>query len=125
MNPKVIPLFLFILLWSACSNRAENELVGHWQGVELTEEGEPLNLDPGEIRFEFFPNNRYSFSSTLKYQEAGTFRVQTQHLFTKDTIHAGATDKAVRIVQLEVDTLLLEMKDQEKTRMLKLLRAAQ
>ncbi|MBK7408307.1 MAG: lipocalin family protein [Saprospirales bacterium] len=127
MPIKTIPLFFFIfmLLWSACSNPAETALVGRWQGVELTEEGEQLNLDPGEIRFEFLAKKGYIFSSTLKYREAGTFRVQTEYLITQDTSHAGATDKSVRIVQLEADTLVLEMKDQEKTRLLKLLRTPQ
>ena len=125
MTAKTTLIALLLFLLSACTNRMEKELIGRWQGVELLEEGEPLAIDPAEIRFEFFSKNDYSFASTLNYREAGHYRVQSEYLFTTDTTRADATEKVIRILQLEVDTLVMEMKEQEKPRELKLLRATQ
>lgn len=122
MRAKTTILVFLLFFLNACTNRMEKELIGKWKGVELLEEGEPLAIDPAEIEFEFFPKNDYSFSSTLNYREAGQYRVQTDYLFTTDTTRAEGAEKIVRILQLEADTLVLEMKDQEKTRELKLLR---
>ena len=126
MSLKKSLLFaLALTLAASCNNKMENDLIGHWRGFELLEEDIPLDLDPAEIRFEFRTGKAYSFSGTLNYKEEGGYRIKAGHLFTRDTLHPGAEEKAVRIEQFEADTLVLKMDEQGKTRILKLQRVSE
>ena len=125
MKVRTAFIFLLILAAASCTNRAESEMQGSWQAYEILEEGVPLELDPAEIRFEFREDRGYSFFSTLNYREKGAFRVQAGYLYTRDSLQAGAIEKAVRIERFSPDTLVLEMSDQGKNRLLKLRRSAE
>ena len=122
MTLKRIALFALLLSIGACTNRAERELTGKWQAFEILEEEAPLPLDPAQVRFEFLAGKGYTFHGTLNYKEAGVFRIHRGYLYTTDTLN-HSKEKAVRIEQMRADTLLLEMNDQGKTRLLKLRRA--
>lgn len=114
-------LLSLLLLWGACANQRENQLVGSWTAVEILEEGEPLKVDPAEVQFEFRSDRTYTYRSTLNYREDGVFRIQAEYLFTRDS--AAASEKAVLIERFESDTLVLGMEDQDKARTLKLARS--
>ncbi|MBK6903751.1 MAG: lipocalin family protein [Saprospirales bacterium] len=125
MKVRTAFILFLLLAYAACTNRAESEIQGSWQAYEILEEGVPLELDPAEIRFEFREDRGYSFFSTLNYREKGAFRVQAGYLYTRDSLQAGAIEKAVRIERFSTDTLVLEMSDQGKNRLLKLHRSAE
>jgi len=120
-----ISLLAGILVFQACreSPSRKEKLSGHWEALRVTEEERPLEVDPEEIQFWFYPNNTYEFRSTLNYREAGRYRLRQDYLFTTDTLAPGGQEKAVEILQLTPDTLTLRMIDQEKERRLELVKA--
>lgn len=115
-------LALGFLALGSCSDPAEKALTGTWQGYELLQDGQALPLDPSEISFEFGADRTYAFSGTLNYREAGSFRIQGEYLFTRDTMNEGSVEKAVLLSEMSPDTLILKMREGEKDRILKLRR---
>jgi hypothetical protein len=118
-NP-ILCLTLFALV--ACQQMNDELLIGRWQAVSLTEEGEPVPVDMKEISFEFRADQTYRYSSTLNYREAGDYYVETRFLYTTDTINQASTEKAVEILMLSEDSLHLGMLENGKERVLKLTR---
>jgi hypothetical protein len=118
---KKIGLLAFvILLLTSCDHWQEQRLPGKWQVVEATEDGMPLEVDLNAISFEFFKTGHYNFTSTLNYKESGTFSVRNNLLYTLDTINEASSEKAVKILLLESDTLVLKMNEEGKERVVKL-----
>ena len=111
--------FLFV---ASCTNEKEKLLPGNWQATEVLEEGEPLAVPVADIRFDFFEDGTYIYNSTLNYKEAGTYSIQSNLLYTLDTVNQASVEKAVRIELLTQDSLHLQMKEQGKSRLLKLVR---
>ncbi len=108
-----------LLCLPACQEEGVSEqemLTGRWEALEVKEEERPLQVDPSEIRFAFFPDGTYDFHSTLNYREAGRYNLRDRYLLTADTLHAGAMEKAVEIAQLNADTLRLRMMEAGKER---------
>ncbi len=108
-------LFLF-----ACKNVEKQKLVGKWQATSILEDGMPMPIPVNVVGFEFFPNGYYNFRSTLEYKEAGTFDVSGSFLHTLDTINEASTQKAVQIMQVSEDSLLLKMNADGKEQLIKL-----
>lgn len=106
----------------SCSPDASRKerLTGHWQAVEANEEGRPLEVTPEEIQFWFYPDDTYTFNSTLNYREAGRYHLRNQYLITTDTLSPDAPEKVVEIMQLGPDTLTFRMMEAEKERTLTL-----
>lgn len=98
-------------------------MLGSWEAIEVTEEGQPLGVNVQEIGFTFLDEGRYTYRSTLNYKEAGSYYVESQYLFTTDTVNQATSEKAVEILQLNQDSLFLKMNDNGKERLLKLVRA--
>lgn len=114
---------LFICLCnSTCKQLEADLLTGNWQASEVLEEGRPLGIEPSLIRMQFTDNGKYSYSSTLNYQEAGTYYLEDNYLFTTDTLNQASTEKTVEIILLSADSLHLKMIDSGKERLLKLYR---
>jgi len=111
-----------LLVNTACAPYNDSELHGTWEGVEVLEEGESLNVDPTEVGFTFSEDNGYTFRSTLNYKEAGTYQVQDTYLYTTDTLNQASTEKAVEITKLSEDSLFIRMMEQGQERTLKLVR---
>ena len=116
MKQSILSLLAMAVL--ACGPYQKKDLIGKWQGVSVLEEGKPLDLDAGEITFAFYPNAGYTFTSTLKYQEAGTFSIEGHLLYTRDTLHENAEEKAVLIKNASRDSLAFAMKENGKDRLL-------
>ena len=116
MKQSILSLLALAVL--ACGPYQKKDLIGKWQGVSVLEEGKPLDLDAGEITFAFYPNAGYTFTSTLKYQEAGTFSIEGHLLYTRDTLHGNAEEKAVLIKNASRDSLVFSMKENGKDRLL-------
>ncbi|MCO6478576.1 MAG: lipocalin family protein [Phaeodactylibacter sp.] len=110
--------FALLLLLGACSPVDKSLIEGTWKGVAVVEEGSPLNdVDPGVIELSFREKG-YAYSSTLNYKEAGTYYIDSKYLYTTDTLNQASTEKAVEIVKLTTDSLVLKMNDSGRERLL-------
>ncbi len=121
--PKSCLLLLLPLLLLHCKQE-ENLLLGEWQGTLVTEAGDSLRLDPREITFRFTPDNRYAFTSTLRYREAGTWRYDSGYLFAQDTTQPSNSERVVAVETLTLDSLVLRMQADSAQRMVYLLRTS-
>ena len=99
-------------------------LLGRWQAALVTEEGDSLQLDPREITFEFTPDDRYAFTSTLRYQEAGIWRYDRGYLFAQDTTQPTQPERVVAVELLTVDSLVIRMQADTAQRLVYLLRTS-
>ena len=118
--PKSAQFFLLVLSLAACSTNTTEDIIGNWQAFEVLEEGEPLLVNTQEIQFSFHEDESYEYFSTLNYREAGSYYIEAKYLFTRDTINQASSEKAVEIVQLNLDTMILHMQESNKERILKL-----
>lgn len=121
MRPALFLLPAFVVLFGSCGH-SEETLVGKWQGVGISENSVPLDVDPSEIHFEFFKNGLYAFQSTLAYKEAGKFKIEGDLLYTLDTINGASSEKAVKLMMLSKDSLCLLMQSEGNERLLKMTR---
>lgn len=128
MRSSALPTYcwcfvVFCLLLTACQSGNDTSLLyGKWEGALLTEEGDSVMVNPAEIKFEFQPDGRYSYASTLNYKEAGTFRLQQVYLYTTDTTGSAPDEKAVEIELLTNDSLVMRMIREEQEQRLTLIR---
>ena len=108
MKVKIIFILAIVLFIFSCEKIDSTLLLGKWQGAELLEKGKPAK-DSGAAAaiFNFSPNGSYSYELP-HYQEAGTYRVVENKLYTTDTIKSRL-EKVVRITHLTSDSLFLEM----------------
>lgn len=115
-------LYLLLLLFAcSCSNPLKKAVIGNWKAALITEEGKKLEVNTGEVKLNLQENGQYNYSSTLNYQEAGSWFLDENLLFTNDTIHK-AGQKAVMIVNAKQDTLVLKMAENGKNRLLTLIK---
>jgi len=112
-------ILLGILYLTGCSNPYETQIIGDWTATKITEEGEELNVDAQEVQLSLKTNGDYSYNSTLKYKEAGSWFLDENLLFTNDTVHK-AGQKAVMILSVQEDTLVIKMEEKGKERLLTL-----
>jgi len=121
MNAQIYITVFLLMLLASCNKVAEVDLAGNWQAIEVTEEGSPLTLEVEQIKMNFHPTY-YEYTSTLKYKEAGTYRIQSNLLFTKDTLKKEGLEKAVEISKIGPDSLFFRMNEKGKERVLKMIR---
>lgn len=112
-------LFFVLLLANACGPNVEHQIIGSWQAVVVLEEGDSLEVDPQYIKLNFGKNKDYTYSGPLKYEESGSYYVESKYLYTLDTLNQASTEKAVEIVKLTEDSLQLLMKEGARERLLK------
>ena len=122
MKATIFILSVLTLTLFGCDSYSESKLFGSWRGVGVLENEIPLDLDPAEIRFQFLENGLYSFQSTFNYREAGTYKIDGDLLYTMDTINQASSEKAVRVISLSNDSLVIKMRSEGKDRLVKLLR---
>lgn len=122
MKFQQLRFLLFGLLIASCSDSRYEALQGSWQAESFIEEGDSVAVDLREIRLEFIGSDQYAFHSTLNYREAGSYRLEGSMLYTLDSLAPNAIERALRIRQLEADTLLLDMEANGKKQALRLLR---
>lgn len=114
--------FAFILFLAAgCTNPLREAVVGNWQAVKVTEERDTLPVNTEEITLSLRPDAGYEYSGTLNYEEAGNWHLEGDLLITADTLNDSAA-KAVLILQAARDTLILEMQEEGKKRILTMTR---
>ncbi|NJO86871.1 MAG: hypothetical protein HC821_02120 [Lewinella sp.] len=118
-----IPL---VVLFSALGCTDESKpLHGHWQATAVTQGFDSLALNPAEVGFLFLANGRYEFHSTLRYREAGRYRVENNYLFANDTTSPNSPERVVEIAFCSADSLALRMRQDSSERLVLLLRHAQ
>lgn len=96
--------------------------MGGWQATQVLQRGDSLLLDPAEVGFSFLPNNRYTYRSTLRYQEAGTWRYDNGFLFAQDTTRVAVAERIVAVEKLTSDSLVLRMRADTTERVMTLLK---
>lgn len=104
----------------SCKTIKNDQIIGSWQAVEVLEDGEPLKVNLSEINISFNANELYSFKSTLNYNEAGRYYIESPFLFTTDTVNSASTEKTVEILLLTADSLHLKMSEGGKNRLMKM-----
>ncbi|MCB0564006.1 MAG: hypothetical protein KDD01_06480 [Phaeodactylibacter sp.] len=117
MNQSFKAYLFLLLLLAACSPVDKSLIKGQWAGIAVIEEGSPINIDPKEIKISF-EDKGYIYSSTLNYKEAGVYYIDSKYLYTTDTLNQASTEKAVEIVKLTADSLVLKMNEAGKERFL-------
>lgn len=113
---------LALLLCFGCSEREDLLLLGEWQATQVLESGDSLKLDPVQVGFLFRPDNRYTFRSTLRYEEAGTWRYAEGFLMAQDTTRENSPERVVAVEKLTVDSLEIRMLSDDKERWVTLLK---
>ena len=115
-------LAVLALAAAGCGVPEDRALVGNWRAVSVTEGADSVRLDPAEVAFSFAPDNRYHFSSTLKYTEAGTWSYRDGFLIAQDTTSASPSERVVAVDKLTADSLVLRMNGEVEERVVVLLR---
>ena len=110
------------MIFCLACDRTPSLLVGSWRAVDVREAGDSLRLDPGEIRFHFTDDGRYTYRSTLNYREAGAYRLRDGFLYATDTTGNGAGEYIVAVDVLNQDSLQLRMQGEASERIVLLLR---
>lgn len=113
---------VLVCFFLCCGAREDALLIGEWQATQVVEAGDSLQLDPAEVGFTFQANNRYSFRSTLRYTEAGTWHYERGFLFARDTTVANGEERVVAVEKLTADSLVIRMRADTAERWVTLLR---
>ena len=121
LRREYLLISLLFVGWIACQPVKTEDLRGQWQAVELTEEGDSLAVNLEEITLAF-SDLGYTFSSTLNYQEAGTYQLDQNLLTTTDSLNGTAGEKTVEIARLQNDSLFIRMNEAGKERRLVMIR---
>ncbi len=116
-----ILLFIAITIL-ACSNIEKELIIGKWAIDTVEGVGEKDLKNMRDIRFEFLPNNKYFFQSTLNITEAGHYSISGDLLNTTDTTVAITVEKSVKITKLTADSLYFIMNNSGKKQNLKFVR---
>lgn len=118
---KFILGLLAISVLAACG-RDDQLLLGSWEATSVTEAGDSVRLNPAEVGFTFRPDNRYTFRSTLRYEEAGTWTYQEGFLQAIDTTENDRPERVVAVDKLTIDSLVLRMNGDTAERVVVLLK---
>lgn len=123
MSGRLLVLITLNLIFlSSCGEPADRVLVGKWRAVSVTEGADSVRLDPAEVVFEFLSDNRYTFASTLRYREAGTWTYRDGHLMAQDTTNTPAAERVVAVDKVTADSLVLRMNGEMEERIVVLLK---
>ncbi len=103
---------------AACKQDRTPELLGSWQANLLIEEGDTIDVILDDVGLFFDADGSYIYTSTLDYEESGTFRSQGDMLFTTPSEQDTLLERPVAIALLDENALHLNMKEGEKNRIL-------
>jgi hypothetical protein len=115
-------LLCVVLLFAGCTQWTDSDLVGTWEAISITEEGEPLSVDYPTVLLTLKADNTYEYKGTLNYREAGKWLAESNYLYTKDTLKPDGVQKIVFIADFQQDSIEMQMVEQEKTRFMKMKR---
>lgn len=117
--------FTLLLIWVSCQSKQQRHfLQGHWSAFRYERADSSVLQDYlNQVTLSIDGNNRYSFTSTLNYREAGTFRLSDQFFFVTDTTRLPSREKKLLIRYLTKDTLILGMEEDGEDRTLMMYRS--
>lgn len=121
-HPLIVSFLFLLAAFYACQSDYTAPLQGHWQGTLLLEGQDSVPIDPTLLQFSFTEQGKYSFNSTLNQREAGTYRMQGDLLYTRDTLTKQTKEKVVRLEFVTPDSLVMNMQQGEQARVLYLVR---
>lgn len=103
-------LFMLLLLSGCTESEIDTKLLqGNWDAVMMMESDVIAKEKMVQTGFSFLPGNRYLYQGGPSYNEAGTYRIEGDLLYSTDTLAAKRVEKVVRIVLLTPDSLFLGM----------------
>lgn len=115
-------LMAFMLALSACNYFNERKLQGVWQAAEVSEDSTKIEVDLTKVVLKIEPEKRYYYHGTLNYEEAGTYKFRDNLLYIKDTTQNNSGEKIMEVLLLSDDSLFLKMEENQKPRILKLVK---
>lgn len=114
----LLGLYLSIGL-ASCIQNPEEAIIGAWNVSAITSENPLPNYNLTDFHFDFLPDGSYQYSGNLYYRESGRFSVKSGYLYTTDTLNQASTEKAVQIIKLSRDSLVLRMANETIMRMVR------
>ncbi len=118
MDKLLILLLAFLLLSSCGKVKRERMLRGDWQAVRVMEGDSILPVPDSVLWLHFYENHTYRYEGTLKYVEAGHWRIRNHLLLVRDTMHGEADERRLRIRKITEDSLFVEMMADGRKRLL-------
>ncbi len=105
---------------AGCGADARQRLAGAWQAVSITSDTLlPQDLRVEDFQLAFSIDGRYTYSGNLYYREAGYYRIADGYLYTTDTLRQSMPEKAVQILKLSEDSLIVRMADETVMKMVR------
>lgn len=86
---------------------------GSWNAVSFIQEDSTYQIDLSSVQLSFDELGNYCYSSNLKHEECGTYKLQKNFLKLKDTLNQGQTEKNLFFEFLTEDSLLIKMKQND------------
>lgn len=109
-----------LVVLASCGADTRQRLAGSWQAVSITSDTPlPQDLRVEDFRLAFSADGRYTYSGNLYYREAGHYRLDDSYLYTTDTLRQNAPEKAVQILRLNEDSLIVRMADETVMKMVR------
>lgn len=111
MMPHPLKLCLLILL-VACKKTpqaSERPLKGLWRATAFYVGDSITNVDVSHVTLELTNNSRFSFVNNIGQAEAGTYIYTDSLLITTDTMVSPPVEKAMHVVKVSKDSLVLRM----------------
>ena len=128
LHPKIlmhhllrsVALILLLHLFFSCNkDQRPAMLEGQWTTYRYERvDSSVLEEYLDQITLEIDELNRYRFTSTLNYEEAGTYRLSERFFLVTDTTRAPIKEKKLFIRYLSADTLILAMEEDGEDRTL-------
>jgi len=114
MNFRVLPFYLLIsTLFIACNSNNKEQMIGNWNAVSFIHEDSTFQIDLSSVQLSFDELDNYCYSSNLKHEECGHYKLQKNFLLLSDTINQGQTEKNLFFEFISEDSLLIKMKQNE------------
>ena len=114
MNIRVLPLFVLIsTLFIACNSNNKELMIGDWNAVSFIQEDSTYQIDLSRVQLSFDELGNYCYSSNLKHEECGHYKLQKNFLLLTDTLNQGQDGKNLFFEFITEDSLLIKMKQSD------------
>ena len=114
MNMRLLPLFVLIsTLFIACNSNNKELMIGDWNAVSFIQEDSTYQIDLSRVQLSFDELGNYCYSSNLKHEECGHYKLQKNFLLLTDTLNQGQDVKNLFFEFITEDSLLIKMKQND------------
>lgn len=125
MRSSFVKTLLLLLFSAACYHCGEDKIpvwVGTWQAVELVENNRTVDVDSllEKVVLGLDNESHYTFTSTLRVRESGTYRIRKDRIYLQTTEEKKAKqERQMDILSMSNDSLVLLMTTKDQKRILK------